>query len=192
MRSRQPLPRLWLMTDERMGEDLWDALARLPRGSAVIFRHYATRDRRALFDRVRSVARKRRLVLILAGTPGEAVAWRADGAHGRSPHRRASRPLLRTAPAHDAGELVTVKTDAVLLSPVFATRSHPGRLPLGAIRFGMLARMAASPVIALGGMHARRFKGLARLGAYGWAGIDAFSGPRGPVHASAPPRRSAR
>ena len=27
MRSRQPLPRLWLMTDERMGEALWDALA---------------------------------------------------------------------------------------------------------------------------------------------------------------------
>jgi thiamine-phosphate pyrophosphorylase len=73
------------MTDERMGEDLWDALARLPRGSGVIFRHYATRDRRALFDRVRSVARKRRLVLILAGTPGEAVAcggWGGRGAPG--------------------------------------------------------------------------------------------------------------
>ncbi|RYD48780.1 MAG: thiamine phosphate synthase, partial [Sphingomonadales bacterium] len=41
MRCRHPLiPKLWLMTDERMGDDLWDALKRLPRGSGVIFRHY--------------------------------------------------------------------------------------------------------------------------------------------------------
>jgi len=82
------------MTDQRMGDALWTALGQLPRGSGVIFRHYATRDRRALFERVRAVARKRRLVLVLAGTPRQAVAWRADGAHGRSPHRRAARPLL--------------------------------------------------------------------------------------------------
>ena len=131
MRSRQPLPRLWLMTDERMGEKLWDALARLPRGSGVIFRHYETRERRALFERVRRLARRRGLLLLLAGTPREAVGWRADGAHGRSPHLRASRPLLRTAPAHDARELTQARAHAVFVSPIFATRSHPGARSLG-------------------------------------------------------------
>jgi len=179
MRSRQPLPRLWLMTDERMGDALWVALARLPRGSGVIFRHYATRDRRALFARVGTIARKRRLVLLLAGTPRQAVAWRADGAHGRSPHCRASRPLLRTAPAHDARELAATRAHAILLSPVFTTRSHAGARPLGPLRFAMLARRAAQPVIALGGMDARRFRQVARMGAYGWAAIDALAAPAG-------------
>jgi thiamine-phosphate pyrophosphorylase len=174
MRPRQPLPRLWLMTDERMGEALWDALARLPQGSGVIFRHHATPGRRALFDRVRTIARARRLILLLAGSPRQAVAWRADGAHGRSPHVRTARPMLRTAPAHSARELARVRAHAVLLSPVFATRSHPGAKALGSVRFARLARLSEAPAIALGGMDARRFRHLARLGAYGWAGIDAF------------------
>jgi len=185
MRSRQPLPRLWLMTDERMGESLWTALARLPRGSGVIFRHYATRDRRALFESVRMIARRRRLVLVLAGTPLQAAAWRADGAHGRSPHRRAARPLLRTAPAHDARELAAARAHAVLLSPVFATRSHADARPLGRLRFAMLARRAMQPVIALGGMDARRFRRLEPLGAYGWAAIDALAAQTGGILSAA-------
>lgn len=175
MRRRHPLPRLWLMTDERMGDEgLWHALARLPRGSALIFRHYRTRDRRALFERVRAVARRRGLVLLLAGSPREAAGWRADGAHGRSPHRWAPRPLVRTAPAHDARELGRARAHAIFLSPVFATRSHPDARPLGPLRFGMLARTARVPVVALGGMDARRFRRLADLGAHGWAAIDSL------------------
>jgi len=174
MRPRQPLPRLWLMTDERMGERLWDALARLPRGSGVIFRHYHTRERRALFERVRAIARRRGLVLLLAGTPREATGWRADGAHGRSLHLRASRPLLRTAPAHDARELNRARAHAALVSPVFTTRSHRGAHSLGPLRFGMLARRARIALIALGGMNARRFDRLVPLGAYGWAAIDSL------------------
>jgi len=174
MRYRQPLPRLWLMTDERISEHLWAALARLPRGSGVIFRHYGTPDPRALFEKVRAMARRRGLVLLLAGTPREAAGWRADGAHGTSPHRRAPRPLLRTVPAHNARELVRACAHAVLVSPVFPTRSHPGAHGLGPVRFGLLARHSRVPSIALGGMDAARFGRLAPLGAYGWAGIDAF------------------
>ena len=164
------------MTDERIG-DPCDALRRVPPGSGVIFRHYATapRERRVLFERVRRIARKRRLVLVLAGGPRMAAAWRADGAHGLSPHVRASRPMIRTAPVHHARDLATARAHAILASPVFATRSHPGGRTLGAVRFGMLARGAGMPVLALGGMNARRFRHVVPLGAYGWAGIDAFN-----------------
>jgi thiamine-phosphate pyrophosphorylase len=175
MRSRQPLPRLWLMTDERMGKGLWRAVERLPRGSGVIFRHYAAPGRRALFGQLKAICRRRHLLLLLGGSLRQAVAWRADGAHGRSPHLRTSRPLLRTAPVHDARELARAKAHAVLLSPAFATRSHLGAPGLGPLRFATLARRSRVPVIALGGMSARRFRRLAPLGAYGWAGIDAFT-----------------
>ena len=179
MPRRQPLPRLWLMTDERVGGDLLAALERLPRGSGVIFRHYATppAERRRLFETVRAVTRRRRLLLLLAGSPREAIAWRADGVHGRSGHVRTARRLMRTAPAHGRREAIgaaRVKADLILLSPVFATRSHPGAKSLGPIRFG-LACAKRCGIIALGGMDAQRFKRLRALGAYGWAAIDALT-----------------
>ena len=175
-RRHPPLPRLWLMTDERMGDALWPALKRLPKGSGVIFRHHANSaaERRALYEAVRRIARKRSLILILAGSPRQAIGWRADGSHGRSAHRRAPGPLLRTAPAHNARELHAARhADLILLSPAFPTRSHPGAPALGRARFGLLAARAKKPVIALGGMDERRARSLP--GIYGWAAIDAWT-----------------
>lgn len=172
--ARKPLPVLWLMTDERIAANaLLAAAARLPRGRAgVIFRHYATppKDRRTLFDRMAAIARRRRLVLMLAGTAQQAAAWRADGWHGRD-HRRAARPMLHSAPAHNRREIMaTAAADLILLSPLFPTRSHPGAPALGRARFAALARLARAPLIALGGV--RRSDRLHGLGAYGWAAID--------------------
>ena len=178
MHHCQPLPRLWLMTDERQGDALWNALERLPCGAGIVFRHnrLAPTERRALFDRVRRIARRRGLVLLLAGTPQLADAWGADGSHGRGPAREGG---LRSAAVHDLAEIRAAErngADFLFLSPVFVTRSHPGARLLGALGFGRLARRTHLPVIALGGMNARRGRRLERLGAYGWAGIDAWSG----------------
>ncbi|HZG09856.1 MAG TPA: thiamine phosphate synthase [Allosphingosinicella sp.] len=168
MRHRHPLPRLWLMTDERQGDGLLAAIDRLPRGAGIVFRHYATPapQRRALWEKVRHTARQRGLVLIVAGPalPG------ADGTHNR---RGAG---LRTWSAHNRRELeaaTRADADLVFLSPVFATRSHARATPLGPGRFALLAHQARAPVIALGGVTAARFRRLG--GAYGWAGIDAWS-----------------
>jgi thiamine-phosphate pyrophosphorylase len=171
MPRRYPVPRLWLMTDERMGEDLWTALECLPRGSGVVFRHYGLppSERRALFARILRIARRRRLVVIRAGSSplrGEM------GVHAR-PGRG-----LRTAPAHSRREAVTATragADALFVSPVFATRSHPGARALGHARLGLLIRGLDVPVIALGGMDAKRAAGLRGLGIHGWAAIDAWA-----------------
>ncbi|MFN3943646.1 MAG: thiamine phosphate synthase [Allosphingosinicella sp.] len=169
MRRRHPLPRTWLMTDERQGDGLWAALERLPRGGGIVFRHYGLEpgERRALFARVRAVARRRGLTLVVAGPP-------LPGADGR--HNRRGRGLV-TASAHDLGELRAagrMGARLVFLSPVYPTRSHPGAPALGPRRFARLARRTKLPVIALGGMDAAKARRLG--GAYGWAAIDAWSG----------------
>ncbi|MDF7774149.1 thiamine phosphate synthase, partial [Sphingomonas sp. AOB5] len=64
-RRHPPIPARWLMTDPRMGDGLWAALERLPRGSGVVFRHYDAPDRAALLRRVALVARRRGLVLVV-------------------------------------------------------------------------------------------------------------------------------
>jgi thiamine-phosphate pyrophosphorylase len=179
MHRRQPLPRLWLMTDERQGDALWAALERLPRGSGVVFRHYSLPlgERRRLFRQVRAVARRRRLMLLLAGDPRLAASWGADGSHGRGPHVPL-RGQVRTAPVHDVREMMAAErsgADLLFVSPVFGTRSHPGAAPLGRVRFGLIARRARAPVVTLGGMTPSRFRGLAAFRVYGWAAIDAWS-----------------
>lgn len=158
---RPPLPRRWLMTDERMGEALWDALARLPRGSGVVVRHYSlgNRERAAMLARIERIARRRGLTVVMGGET-----------HGRS------RGAL-TAPVHARGEaLAAVRHGARLLfaSPVYATRSHPGARGLGPVRLGLMIRGLDVPVIALGGMDERRWRALRPLGVYGWAGIDSW------------------
>lgn len=167
------------MTDERQGDGLWPALKALPRGGGVVFRHYglAPGERRRLFRRVRALARRRRLLILLAGPPRLARAWGADGSHGV--HRGRWRTLA--APAHTPVEMRRAEragVDLLFISPVFATRSHPDAKPLGRVRFGLLARQARRPVIALGGITPRRARTLRALGCHGWAGIDAWTPKR--------------
>jgi len=172
MLSRQSLPRLWLMTDERQGDGLLDAIARLPAGAGIVFRHDRLPEvaRRDLFDRVRAAHPG---LLLLAGPAEQGASWGADGSHGRGPGFG-----LRSAPVHNHMEIrAAERAGAALLflSPVYPTRSHPGAPALGLARFAWLARRTPLPVIALGGMNAGRGKRLASFGAYGWAGIDTFA-----------------
>lgn len=167
MHPDQPLPRLWLMTDERLGDGLLDAVARLPEGAGIVFRHYSLNEaaRRAVFDAVRATHAG---VLLLAGPVELAVLWGADGSHGRHPG-------AVSAPAHDLAEIRMAEeagAQLIFLSPVFPTRSHPDAQGLGPERFAALAGETALPVIALGGMDRERAKKLS--GAYGWAGVDAW------------------
>lgn len=163
-------PRLWLMTDERMGDALWQAAERLPRGAGIVFRHYATDEavRRAMFARLGRIARRRRLVLIRAGNTR--LARHETGVHNQG-HGSVSRP------AHTRREAWQAKRAGaamVFVSPVFATRSHVGARPLGPLRAATIGRGLGIAVIALGGMDARRFRRLRGLGFHGWAAIDAW------------------
>lgn len=164
-------PVVWLMTDERMGAALWPALLRLPPGSGVVFRHHATppRERRALFARIRRIAVARRLILVAAG--GQRLA--GAGTHGAGP--AGSRPT--TWPAHARGEAVKGVlrgANHLFVSPIFPTRSHPGRAAIGAAGGLRIAIGLGVRIVALGGMDARRFRRIARHGFDGWAAIDAL------------------
>jgi thiamine-phosphate pyrophosphorylase len=178
MTDKKALPALWLISDARNDAGLARALARLPRGSGFIYRHYHLPDaaRLARFRALRRVARARGHKVILADSALTAREWGADGIYGapRSLYPR-RRGLILLATAHGLGEIGLAarrQADAVLLSPVFPTRTHPGAAVLGAARFRLLARQSLLPAIALGGMTARRARALDWPC---WAAIDGLS-----------------
>lgn len=161
----KPLPAIWLVSDQRNDAGLERALSRLPRGSGFIFRHYhlPLPQRRARFAELARIARARGHLVALAGSRAEARSWGADRAYGPAGH---------LVPVHSPREIARARrAEALLLSPVFPTRSHPGAKVLGPLRFRRLAALARVPVIALGGMNRR---GNRRLKWPQWAGIDAF------------------
>jgi thiamine-phosphate pyrophosphorylase len=165
------------MTDERQGDLLWSALQRLPRGAGIVFRHksLAPAERRHLFERVRRICRRKRILLVLAGDALIARAWKADGHHGRDARRKVG---FRSCPVHSLRELRAAEragADLLFLSPVFPTRSHTDAPTLGRVGFAALARLTDRRVVALGGMDARKARALP--GAFGWAAIDAWSQP---------------
>lgn len=177
MPARQPFPDLWLISDPRNDAGLEAALRRLPRGSGFIYRHYhlPPEERIARWFALTRLARARGHVCVLADDAVTALEWGADGIYGPPRALYPTRDLLTLATAHDLAEIGLANrasTDAVLLSPAFPTRSHPGAPALGPARFRLLASHAQMPVIALGGMNART---AARLQWPRWAAIDGLS-----------------
>lgn len=176
-RSACPLPDIWLVSDVVNDAALEAALRRLPRGSGLIFRHYhlAPEDRRARFKALRRVARRFGHCVVLSGSAAQARRWQADGVYGPAERLAQGPALPRIVTAHslrEIGRANRLRTSAILLSPAFPTRSHPGAPSLGAVRFRLLARHSRVPVIALGGMNAWRAR---QLGTAKWAAIRALA-----------------
>ncbi|MEP7350294.1 MAG: thiamine phosphate synthase [Sphingorhabdus sp.] len=177
--TKRSLPHIWLMTDPRLGEGLLPAIKRLPAGSGVIFRHYEldAAARLSLFGQIRRLCRQRGHMLLLAGDERAAQRWHADGFHSRD-SKRQSRQMVHSAPVHNRRELAAAQrggVDLVFLSPIFATKSHPGARALGRAAFMALAKQCKPKrVIALGGMSARKAVTLSKNRVHGWAAIDAF------------------
>jgi thiamine-phosphate pyrophosphorylase len=79
---------------------------------------------------------------------------------------------------HDLAEAEAARTegaDYLVVGPVFATASHPGRTPLGLAGLEVIAKAADGlPLIAIGGITAARVREVRESGAHGVAAIRAL------------------
>ncbi|MFM9863956.1 MAG: thiamine phosphate synthase [Micropepsaceae bacterium] len=174
------LPAIVLMTDDTRDADWVAAASALPRGSAVIVRHRDPALRERFARRLRSVCKARHVTLLVADDAALAQRIQADGVHlpekriGRLPGLRAQNATwLITTAAHSAAAVRRAgDADAVFVSPVFGTASHPDRSALGVIRFAGLAREGRA-VYALGGVDTKTIR---RLVAHRIVGIGLIGG----------------
>jgi thiamine-phosphate pyrophosphorylase len=182
-KRRLCLPRLWFLTDTRLQGQEEVIIKALPRGTGVVLRNYEQPNRHAWAKRLVQLCRKRHLPVLIAGDDKLAWQCRADGVHWpegliRRPRRRHAKNRLITATAHHARGIQAAwrsRADAVFVSPVFATRSHPGAAALGVIRLAILAKGSGGrPVIALGGITSATVRQLRPARIYGIAAIDGW------------------
>jgi thiamine-phosphate pyrophosphorylase len=146
---RQTIPEQWLIVDAGLGDELWQTMRNLRRGSGVlIVRELRQKEQRGL----RQFAKIRGLTVVVESPRAAARV------HNMRELRQA---LLR-------------RTPLILISPLYETRSHPDWRPLPPMRAATLARLAGRRAIALGGMNRQRYAKVAPLGFISWAGISAF------------------
>jgi len=176
------LPSLIALTDPVRTPDVAAFAEGLPTGCALIYRHHGEARRYAEASDLARIARDRRFVLLVSSDPELAEACDADGVHwparlamdARQWRQRHAGKIL-TMSAHNRRELrlaEVIGADAALLSPVFATASHAGAKPLGAMRSATLIKNCILPVYALGGINSDTAKRLQRSGFSGLAAID--------------------
>jgi thiamine-phosphate pyrophosphorylase len=172
------------LTDPARTPDPAATAARLPRGAVVVYRAFGAANALEQARQLRRVTARGGIKLLIGADWRLAAAVGADGVHlpqklmGAAIGLRRRRPRwLISAAAHDMAAITAggrLGLDALLVSPVFLSRSPSAGRPLGAVRFAAMALTARSPVIALGGVNnanARRV-GLSR--AAGLAGIEGF------------------
>lgn len=184
-RRHNPLPTLWLMTDEHRLPNPKSVLATLPRGTGLILRHYGAPDRAVLARELAAACRCRGIILVIAGDWRLAADVGAAGLHlaesltrqgppaGARLWQRRSRRLLTVAAHGSCGlrRAAAVGASAALLSPIFPTVSHPKRSPLGVMRAAGMIRRSPLAVIALGGVTRQTVRRLRGSGFAGIAGI---------------------
>ncbi len=166
------IPPLWFFTDPaRLADPL--AIARqLPKGLCGV----VLRDDARLGPELARICRDRRNLLVVAGDAKLAFTLQAGVHLRRGRTAPGPRPSFITSSAHSAAELHRAQKSgatAVFLSPLFATRSHPGAPALGVIRWLMLAGHFNGARLALGGIGAAQLHRLPP-GVHGLGAIDGF------------------
>lgn len=177
---RKPLPALLYFTDPLRTPNPEAAAARLPRGSAIVYRAFGASDAEAVARRLKAIARRRGLKLLIGADEALAARVSADGVH--LPERLASRAArirskhpdwLITAAAHSS-RAARGRVDAVVVSAIFPSNSPSAGKPLGAMRLAQIVRLARSPVYALGGVNHTTAARLLATGVVGIAGVGVF------------------
>lgn len=157
----------------------------LPRGAAVVFRTFGASDAVVQGRRIARAARRRRIVLFVGADEMLARRLGADGVH--LPERQAAcaglvsrlrRRFVVTAAAHSLPAALRARragVEAIVVSPVFPSRSPSAGRPLGPRGFAVIARRAGVAAYALGGVNSCTALGLAGSGAVGLAAIEALT-----------------
>lgn len=172
------LPKAWFMTDPRYADPV-EIVKRLPIGCGVIIRHYDDPGRVKLISSIKQAAKAKALPILIAGDDSLAADAQVAGVHwpAWAKPQAADEDIISVHAVHNEAELYRAaqyQADAVIISPIFPTRSHEGLHYLGIKGLEQLLNKTHLPAYVMGGITLERLAGLSHLNISGFAGISCF------------------
>ena len=172
---------LIFMTDPSRVPDIIEAAEKLPRGAAIIYRHFGSAHRFVDAEALRQVTFKRGQQLLIGADPELAIEVGADGVHFRRDAKLEALKLWRQRCPDWIISMAGIKSgeykgdlsilDGLLVSSVFPSQSPSAGEPMGVEKFSEIARTLPVPIFALGGVNTKTAPKLLGSGAAGIAGI---------------------
>ncbi|WP_235285137.1 thiamine phosphate synthase [Thalassospira sp. HJ] len=177
------------MTDDQRMPNPEAAIPALPRDSMVIFRHYDHPRRFQIAASLRTICRAKGIPFLVANDVSLALRLDADGMHfpeyraltDPGIYQRIPEYFLHTSACHSLQTIrrlallpKQIRPDSVLISPIFATQSHPGAKPMSNNKANQMIRacqQANMVPIGLGGISAQTIRNLRTSALASVAGI---------------------
>jgi thiamine-phosphate pyrophosphorylase len=177
---------LVMMSDPHVHENVVASAKAMPRGAAIIYRHFGDAKREEIAARLQEVTFARDQQLLIGNDPELAITCGADGVHFKRDATLAA-PRLWRARCPDwliskagmkgdddegyidySGDLSVL--DGLMVSSVFASDSSSAGNPIGLKRLLTITAMLGAPIYALGGVNERTAEALEGCGLSGIAG----------------------
>jgi len=182
-----PLSPFVFMTDPQRVLDPVAIAQSLPRGAAIIYRHFGKEGHKREAEALRQITFARDQQFLIGHDPELAVQVGADGVHFRRDAGLLAPKLWReTCPdwiismaglkgeQNYAGDLSVL--DGLFISSVFYSKSPSAGNPIGVETLSEICRTLSVPIFALGGVNTRTAHELSGSGAAGLAGIEGLLG----------------
>lgn len=178
---RKALPALLFFTDPVRTPEPEVVAARLPPGSAVVYRAFGALDAEVRARRLHAITQSRGLKLLIGLDAALALRIGADGVHlpERLAYRatalkRAHPDWIITSAAHSLRAARRRGADAVVLSVALPSRSPSAGRALGPIRLATMVRATGLAAYALGGINNKTARRLLGAGLIGLAAVEGF------------------
>lgn len=169
------------MTDPKRVPDPIAAAQKLPRGTAIIYRHFGSAHRFVDAEALRQITFKRGQQFLIGADPELAMEVGADGVHFTRDAALKDPALWRQRCPDWIMSMAGIKSgdyqgdlsklDGLLISSVFPSQSSSAGEPIGIQAFTEKARALPVAVFALGGVNKETAPKLLGSGAAGIAGI---------------------
>ncbi len=171
------------MTDPQRVVNPVTAAMNLPKGAAIIYRHFGRSGHEKTAEQLRGVTFEREQQFLIGHDPELAIKVGADGVH----FRRDASLLAPTLWRKNCPEWIITMAglkgeqdyhadlsvlDALFISTVFYSKSPSAGNPIGIQELTSIAQKLDVPIIALGGINDRTAHKLLGSGATGLAGIE--------------------
>ncbi len=172
------------MSDPDRTPDIISAAKSLPKGAALIYRHFGKAGHTEEARELREITAQRKIQFLIGHDTELAETIGADGVHFRRDGElalprewRARRPdwLITMAGLKQGsywGDLALL--DGLFISSVFPSNSPSAGAPIGIPSFTDMADRLNAPIIALGGIKPSNAHQLLGTGAAGIAGVEGF------------------